>query len=99
MSRAQRHIGFLKREARQARTPTAAEALGAAAKYLLELEQQNKRLRDDAARLDWLADPANIHGAVSLPRHCVEANLHSMRDAIDAAMEIDDDAPDGSNQN
>lgn len=44
------------------------------------------RLRKDEKRLDWLADPDNHIGNVQLPTHCVMQNLHSLRDAIDAAM-------------
>ncbi|MCM2310311.1 MAG: hypothetical protein NDI84_02810 [Steroidobacteraceae bacterium] len=40
----------------------------------------------DAKRLDWLADPENTIGNVQLPTEAVTANLHSLRDAIDAAM-------------
>ena len=40
----------------------------------------------DRARLDWLADPANHLGNVHLPAGAVEANLHSLRAAIDATM-------------
>lgn len=40
----------------------------------------------DAKRLDWLADPENSIGNVQLPTEAVTANLHSLRDAIDAAM-------------
>lgn len=46
-------------------------------------------LRKDAERLDWLADPNNYLGAVSLPAECVKRNVHSMRDAIDDAMQSD----------
>ena len=42
----------------------------------------------DIVRLDWLADPANKIGSVLLPPECVEQHLDSMRDAIDAAMQI-----------
>lgn len=42
----------------------------------------------DTVRLDWLADPANEIGNVILPTECVEQHLDSMRDAIDAAMQI-----------
>lgn len=45
-------------------------------------------LQSDAARLDWLADPANPLSNVQLPTPCVHANLHSLRAAIDMAMEI-----------
>ncbi len=41
----------------------------------------------DAERLDWLADPNNSIGNVQLPTECVTENLHSLRAAIDAAME------------
>lgn len=64
---------------------------------LRALEDENERLRSEMAglerdkqRLDWLADPDNAHGAVSLPRRCVEANIHDMRAAIDAAMGLQD---------
>lgn len=50
------------------------------------LRHENAELRKDAARLDWLADPENHNGSVQLPREIVFANIHSMRDAIDAAM-------------
>jgi hypothetical protein len=43
-------------------------------------------LRADRARLDWLADKTNGVGGVFLPHECVEANLTSMRGAIDQAM-------------
>lgn len=42
----------------------------------------------DTVRLDWLADPANKIGSVILPTECVERHLDSLRDAIDAAMQI-----------
>jgi len=42
----------------------------------------------DTARLDWLSDRDNDIGQVSLPRQCVERNLHSMRAAIDDAMRM-----------
>lgn len=40
----------------------------------------------DTARIDWLADVDNDVGQVLLPSSCVTENLHSLRDAIDAAM-------------
>lgn len=43
----------------------------------------------DTTRLDWLADVNNKIGNVQLPTACVENNLSSLRNAIDAAMEID----------
>lgn len=45
-------------------------------------------LRRDQARLDWLADPNNMLGAVQLPRECVERHIDSLRDAIDDAMTL-----------
>lgn len=45
----------------------------------------------DAVRLDWLADKHNKIGSVLLPRECVEKHLDSMRDAIDAAMQLPTD--------
>lgn len=42
----------------------------------------------DTVRLDWLADKHNKIGSVLLPRECVEKHLDSMRDAIDAAMQL-----------
>lgn len=44
-------------------------------------------LKRDKERLDWLADPKNNIGIVQLPIDCSVNYLHSMRDAIDAAME------------
>ena len=46
----------------------------------------------DTARLDWLADPANKIGSVILPTECVERHLDSLRDAIDAAMQLEEDS-------
>ena len=46
------------------------------------------RLIEDERRLDWLADKDNDIGQILLPRECVEANLTSMRRAIDAAMAL-----------
>lgn len=42
----------------------------------------------DTVRLDWLADKHNKIGSVLLPSECVEKHLDSMRDAIDAAMQL-----------
>ena len=47
----------------------------------------------DSERMSWLADINNIHGAVSLPKACVERNMHSMRDAIDDAKSLAEDHP------
>ena len=45
------------------------------------LEAELGELRKDKARLDWLADPANMIGNVQLPTHCVKQNPHSLRAA------------------
>ena len=45
----------------------------------------------DTVRLNWLADKHNKTGSVLLPRECVEKHLDSMRDAIDAAMQLPTD--------
>ena len=42
----------------------------------------------DTVRLDWLADRDQHIGNVQLPAECVACNLHSMRDAIDMAMQM-----------
>lgn len=42
----------------------------------------------DTKRLDWLADRNNHIGTVALPEKCVHDHLDSLRDAIDAAMEL-----------
>lgn len=69
---------------------------------LTRTEYQRKALRDvqaaladgakDTMRIDWLADTGNTVGNVQLPREIVEANLHSLRAAIDAAMAANDGA-------
>lgn len=41
----------------------------------------------DKARLDWLADPANTIGNVTLPKDIVMRNIESLRAAIDEAMQ------------
>lgn len=56
------------------------------------LAEEVRRLRRDEARLDWLADLDNTIGNVQLPFKCVEANVSSMRGAIDAAMALDKEA-------
>lgn len=55
---------------------------------MIDLEHKVMRLEADKRRLDWLADPANNIGQVMLPREIVERNIHSLRDAIDEAMEL-----------
>ena len=49
------------------------------------LREENERLRADSARIDWLADVNNTVGSVVLPREIAEANVSSLRQAIDAA--------------
>lgn len=49
------------------------------------LRIENAALRADSARIDWLADVNNTVGSVVLPREIVEANVSSLRQAIDAA--------------
>lgn len=49
------------------------------------LRKENEALRADADRIDWLADVENTVGSVVLPREIVEANVSSLRQAIDAA--------------
>ena len=58
---------------------------------IAELQRENADLRKDKARIDWLADPAQNIGDLILPRDIVERNLHSMRAAIDEAMEMQAD--------
>lgn len=53
---------------------------------IAELEAEVGILMEDRARIDWLADPRNHIGNVSLPVAIVEKNLSSLRDAIDEAM-------------
>ena len=55
---------------------------------IAELQRENAELKKDKARIDWLADLDNEYGNVELPRDIVERNLHSMRAAIDEAMEL-----------
>jgi hypothetical protein len=52
---------------------------------ILALLAERAELVRDRERLDWLADPDNTIGNVQLPLKCVTANVHSLRDAIDAA--------------
>lgn len=70
------------------------EARKAAQRELAELREKYlalgvrvTRAEQDGKRLDWLADKDNHIGNVTLPTECVERNLHSLRAAIDDAME------------
>lgn len=67
------------------------DELTALQKLRIEIDQIKITFHDllkDRARLDWLADVDNKLGGVTLPRDIVERNLHSMRAAIDEAMEM-----------
>lgn len=63
------------------------KAYGAACYRTALQSPEVQALRKDAERLDWLSDPENNTGNVQLPIDCVKNNLHSLRDAIDEAME------------
>ena len=56
---------------------------------VLALLAERAELLRDAERLDWLADPSNTIGNVQLPTECVLQNVHSLRAAIDAAMQLE----------
>jgi hypothetical protein len=45
-------------------------------------------LLKDRERIDWLGDKSQAVGNVQLPIKCIHNNLHSLRDAIDEAMEL-----------
>ena len=54
MSIAQRYACFLTRESIDATTPIKGVAIRQVANKLLEIDQENARLRADSERLDWL---------------------------------------------
>ena len=58
------------------------------AQSALELSPKLQQGLNDTKRLDWLADRDNHIGNVQLPAECVACNLHSLRDAIDMAMQM-----------
>ena len=58
------------------------------AALLREAADAVEAAREDACRLDWLADRDNPIGNVQLPNVCVMNNMHSLRAAIDDAMRI-----------
>ena len=67
--------------------PTGADAaLAEQAKALRAAAAHLQRAEQDSKRLDWLADKNNTIGKVLLPTACVARNLHSLRAAIDEAM-------------
>ena len=88
MSIIQRYVGWLNREANNM-PHTKAEVMRCIAKRIESMEKENKLLRCDEARIDWLADPENKIGNVQLPSQCVIAHPYSMRDAIDDAMNLE----------
>ena len=53
---------------------------------LSALLSERTELKRDALRIDWLASASNQIGNVQLPKEIVMENIHSLRDAIDAAM-------------
>ena len=53
---------------------------------LSALLAERAELKRDALRIDWLASASNQIGNVQLPKEIVMGNIHSLRDAIDAAM-------------
>ena len=53
---------------------------------LRSLLAERAELKRDALRIDWLASASNQIGNVQLPKEIVMGNIHSLRDAIDAAM-------------
>ena len=56
---------------------------------LFHVSDELSEAKKDKARLDWLADPQNTIGNVTLPREHIMNHPESMRAAIDAAMEGD----------
>lgn len=83
MSIAQRFAGFLTREAVSAATEIKAEALRQAASKLLEVDQENHRLRADSERLEWLL--RNVSGA-EFHRLGIQYGAGCERSHIDHAM-------------
>lgn len=53
---------------------------------LFHVSDELSEAKKDKARLDWLADPKNTTGNVTLPRHHIMDHPDSMRAAIHAAM-------------
>ena len=51
-------------------------------------QREIARLQKDKERLDFLVDPAQSIANITLPYEIVMQNLHSLRDAIDAAMAL-----------
>lgn len=58
-----------------------------AARFIRKYGQQLSEAIRDSERLDWLADVDNTTGQVMLPTESVEANVESLRGAIDHAMQ------------
>ncbi len=83
MSIAQRYAGFLQRESHNAATPTKGEAIRQAANKLMEIDQENRRLRADSDRLEWLL--RNVSGE-EFRRLGIVYSAGCQRTDIDAAM-------------
>lgn len=72
------------------RTPEVSWVIGEeGGQYLADHIDLEPIRHPDTVRLDWLADRDNHIGNVQLPAECVACNLHSLRDAIDMAMQMD----------
>ena len=78
---------FLEREESITENHEKAEMIRHLEKKVAQLEHENDQLKADAKRLDWLSDLDNLIGNVTLPTHCVTANLDNLRAAIDMAMQ------------
>jgi len=83
MSIAQRYADFLQRESHKAASPTKGEAIRQAANKMLELDQENHRLRADSNRLEWLL--LNVSGD-ELRRLGIVYSAGCQRADIDGAM-------------
>lgn len=90
MSIAQRYAGFLQREAVNASTPVKGEAIRQAANKLLEIDQENHRLRADSDRLEWLL--RNVSGqefrrlGITYSAGCGRADIDSAMCEQDASI-------------
>lgn len=56
------------------------------ARAIAAWNRRTPAVTDDTRLMDFLADPAQSVANVQLPRHIVERNVHSLRDAIADAM-------------
>ena len=62
------------------------ESCSALLTAVTRLKTERNNAIADSLRLDWMAGHGNTIVNVQLPKDCVENNLYSLRDAIDAAM-------------